>query len=331
MLMSESNYNSPLHHNTRHHTMMKPTARSKRWSLLIMAMAYVGVIAVVATGHESQDSNRWANPNTTLEMQGYRAGGYPAFSRADKELVMGFTVRGIVAEVLVEETEVVEPGTPLIRLKDDLQYWTTEAHRIAAEDMTGIDDAVRGFELAEYDLKSMEAAAARDAASPREVVHTRSGFARAETAVRAAELSHQQAVAQYNREKARLEEMTIKSPIDGVVVRIQVDPGEVVEDLTPVVQIASLDPLRMEVAVPIQLGLKLKANMDAVVRWRDLNPNQPVDAKIKFVVPVADAASNQMIVRVEIDNPEKIPAGLHGYVSFPEAEEIWRREVERQQ
>ena len=58
---------------------------------------------------------------------------------------------------------------------------------------------------------------------------------------------------------AQLAQRTIRSPIDGVVVERYMSPGEFV-DQKPVLRIAAIDPLRVDVLVPaaafgqVQLG-----------------------------------------------------------------------------
>jgi len=254
-------------------------------------------------------------------LEGYRRAGYPSFSRASKQIAMAFTVRGTIDKILVHETDRVEAGQVLMTLKNDLQNWTVEGQRILAEDMTQLENAKNQLEVTKYDLESLEAV--EDSASPREIVHAKADYATAEINIRASESNHMQAKAAYEREKARLNEMTMRSPIAGEVVRIDLEEGEVVEELKPIIQLVNVDTLWMDVAVPIQLGLRLKKGMSAIVHWRDVARDKPIDAKVKYVLPVADAMSNQIVARIEIANTAHLPAGLHALVQFPEAEEAW--------
>jgi len=317
----------------------KPRIRRRRMIIGSGAIIFCGVIIVASLfGGGGSTSGRLQNRDSTRTdfgndpgeldfdpLSGYRESGYPAISHASKEIVMAFTMRGVVEKILVHETDPVVPGQPLIRLKDGVQNWVVEIQRIAAEDTTPQENAERRLALAKYDVDSLEDAARRDAVSPRELVRARSDFAGAELDVRAADSAHEQAVATYRREKARLDDMTLLSSIEGFVVSVSVDEGEAVDEMQSVVQLVNVDPLWMDIAVPVQLGLRLKPGMSAVVHWRDLAQDVPTDAMVKFVLPVADPASNSIVVRIEIQNPQKIPSGLHGRVKFPEAEEAWLR------
>ncbi len=255
---------------------------------------------------------------------GYRKEGYPAVSMPSKTITMGFQETGIVEEVLVTESDVVEPGMVMMRLDDEIQRWTLKAQRIQSDDMTEIESAKRQLALAEYDFDLLTQADERNSVAPRELERAKAELALSKINVRAAEIAHEQANAIYQREGARLKGMAITSRINGIVAQIDTAEGESVESSQPVIHIVSIDPLWMDVAVPIGLGLHLESGMSAIVKWRDVDGDVPVDAKIRYVSAVADAASNSIIVRLEMGNPDQLPAGLHAYARFPEAEETIR-------
>jgi len=289
--------------------------------VIVFGMNDLSGIARAQDGRSSTTNRPFEMDEPMSALEGYRQSGYPAFSRANKEIALSFTVRGNIDKILIHETDRVEPGQVLMTLNSNYQTWTVEGQRILAEDTTQLESAKKQLELTKYDLESLEAV--EDSASPREVVHAKADYASAEINVRAAESNHEQAEAAYKREKARLDDMTLRSPISGEVVRIDLHEGETVEELKPVVQLVNVDTLWMDVAVPIQLGLRLKKGMSAIVHWRDVERDRPVDATVKFVLPVADAMSNQIVARIELDNPKHLPAGLHALVQFPEAEDAW--------
>ncbi len=316
------------------------SSSSMMFSTMLVALLMIIVVGMATPGLEKSaqgqpsigdpaGSGRRLSPPTNY-LEGYREDGYPAISRASQELIMAFNARGIVGEVLVHATDVVVPGQPLIRLQDDYQSWNVEVQRIAAEDTTQIEQAERRLALAEYDLSSLEEAAAKDAASPRELIHARSDLAAIKLELRAAKAAHLQAEAAYKRDQARLDNMTLRSTIAGEIVRVDVEEGEVVEEMQAILRLVNVNPLWLDVAVPIQLGLRLQAGMTAVVSWRDVQHGVPVEGTVKYVLPVADAASNSIVVRVEVQNDEELPSGLHALLKFPEMEDAWLRDAAAQ-
>jgi len=124
-----------------------------------------------------------------------------------------------------------------------------------------------------------------------------------------AQLELKQATAVVNR-------LTIRSPLTGVVVDRYLSPGEYVED-QPILQLAQIDPLYVEVILPVEKLGSVKEGMLAKIQ-----PEMPVggnyNARVIIVDKVVDAASGTFGVRLELPNPGyKLPAGLKCKVLFP--------------
>jgi len=113
----------------------------------------------------------------------------------------------------------------------------------------------------------------------------------------------------YERAKAILELKTIRSPINGVVVERLLNSGEFTKQ-APIVRLAQIDPLRVEVIVPVSMFGRIKIGQTA-----EVHPEAPVGgtwaAKVTVVDRVIDAASGTFGVRLALPNPDlKLPAGL---------------------
>jgi len=119
------------------------------------------------------------------------------------------------------------------------------------------------------------------------------------------------------RAKATLNRRNIISPISGSVTRRYKNPGEFV-DSDPVFQIVQLNPLHVEVLLPVsELGtvsVGSQANIKLDVAGFD---NKTFDGKVRRIDTVADAASGTYGIRVELENPElKIPSGVRCQADF---------------
>jgi len=120
------------------------------------------------------------------------------------------------------------------------------------------------------------------------------------------------------RAEETLKRHTIRSPIDGVIAERYVDPGESVED-RPIVKIAQIDPLRVEVVVPISKFGRIQAGQKAIVR-----PEAAIggryESTVHIVDPIINAASGTFRVTLLLPNPErKLTSGLRCEVSFQDA------------
>jgi RND family efflux transporter MFP subunit len=113
----------------------------------------------------------------------------------------------------------------------------------------------------------------------------------------------------------KLKQRTILSPCDGVVVKRMNSPGEFVQE-KPILDLAQLNPLRIEVVVPVRYYGKIKSGMTGMVEWESpVGGTYP--ATVKIVDSVVDAASGTIGVRLELPNPNlKLPAGTKCSVRF---------------
>jgi RND family efflux transporter MFP subunit len=115
--------------------------------------------------------------------------------------------------------------------------------------------------------------------------------------------------------EAILAQRTIYSPIDGVVVERYFSEGEFVHS-EPIVKVAQMNPLNVEVILPVSALGRVKQGMTAIVF-----PQAPIkegySARVVIVDKVVDAASGTIGVRLLLQNPgNRIPAGLKCRVDF---------------
>lgn len=121
---------------------------------------------------------------------------------------------------------------------------------------------------------------------------------------------------QVNQANESLAERTVRSPINGVVVSRHASPGEYVEN-TPIVRLAQLHPLRVEVVAPIDLFGKIETGMTGIVTPEIDTGEKSYSAEVKIVDRVLDAASGTFGIRLELPNPEhEIPGGLRCTIEF---------------
>lgn len=116
--------------------------------------------------------------------------------------------------------------------------------------------------------------------------------------------------------RERLALRTIKSTINGVVVKREGAPGEYVGEEDSFLTIAQLDPLYVEIVVPDEyLGL-IKKGAEADVQLQT-QQNVSRRAKVVIVDDVLDAASSTFGVRLELENADlKLPVGVKCQVVF---------------
>lgn len=93
------------------------------------------------------------------------------------------------------------------------------------------------------------------------------------------------------------------------------------DDRQPIVKLAEINPLYVEVVLPINELGKIKKG-DGVKVIPEPKEIGSFTAKVTVIDPVIDAASGTFGVRLEIKNPDyKIPAGIRCHAEFKDISE----------
>jgi membrane fusion protein, multidrug efflux system len=231
-------------------------------------------------------------------------------------LKLGTQVPGLIREMLVDRGAVVKQGDVIARLESGVEA----AAVLLAEARAGNDSAVRsGQAKVEYQKRKYE----RMKELRKNDTVAFSTADEAETLARVAE--NELAEAKVNLEMAQTElvraretlnQRIVRSPIDGVVMARTLGPGEYAFDQGHLVTLAQIDPLYVEVYVPLKEFGRIRIGMQA-----EVYPEDPVGGVYKAVVTVVDqvfdAASGTIGVRLELPNPTyAIPAGMKCEVRF---------------
>ena len=224
-------------------------------------------------------------------------------------------VSGILDVFNVERGDTVKKGQVVAKLKSGVEEVSVRLAKVRADMDADIYARKAEFDLKKRSSEQLETLFNKKMASlhDHDDAKTLSVIADFEHK-KAIELRH---VAQVELEHAQevLNQRFLKSTVDGVVVERMKSPGEYVAD-QPVLKIAQIDPLNVEVIAPIDLLGSVFVGMEVEVR-----AEQPVGevfmAKVVVVDPVIHASSGTFGIRLNLPNPaHKISAGLRCKVSF---------------
>jgi len=229
---------------------------------------------------------------------------------------VGSAVTGTLATVDVERGDMVKKGQVLATLQSGVERATMELARTRAN----LEASIKAKEARSAYSKRQEQ---RVAELYKKEALSFEKMDEAETNRKLSELELLEAIE--NKRLAEMElkraievvkRMKIRSPVKGVVVERFLSPGEYIEN-QHVLELAQIDPLNVEVILPVDILGTVREGMIAEVK-----PEAPISgtysAKVTIVDRVIDAASGTFGVRLEIPNPEHlIPPGLKCKVVFP--------------
>lgn len=226
--------------------------------------------------------------NATVHAAAMNDSGLDCIIEPSSTVNLGSEVPGIIEEITVDRGDLVKKTQVLIMLNSTVERAVMESRKVRYQ-----------YALNEYGR--------RNRLYVKSLIPTRD-FDESETNLKIAQRDLEEAEKVYERR-------TIRSPIDGVVVQRLLQPGERVEE-RPILKLARLSPLHVEVIAPASLLGSVKAGDRAAVR-----PENPIKGEfigtVKIVDNVVDAASGTFGIRIELPNKDySLPSGLKCSVRF---------------
>lgn len=237
------------------------------------------------------------------------------------DIMLSFVVPGRISEVLVKEGSVVQKDQLLVRLHDEPERIQCEQLKMLSEDRTKILAAEAELAQKKVDLKKVEMARAKGAASDWEVEHLRLNVRIASLSLKSSILEREQYRRRYRHAESQLAQMRLVAPLEGMIEDVSVEAGESIGTLGPAIRLVRSDPLHIDVPVPMTHAGALKVGQDAWVSFPGLPAVESPNGRIINVATVADAASDTLRVRIEVPNPMKRPAGERVAIAFSAAPE----------
>lgn len=191
-------------------------------------------------------------------------------------------VEGVLARRPIKLGQQVKKGDLLFSLRSDVETAAVDLAKIRAE------FAKRHYERNEELYRD-------DVIS----IHERDEF----------QTEYQVAVKELQQTRAVLGLRSVRSPIDGVVIDYFVESGEFITN-QPVLALAALDPLKVEIVMPYESLGSVAPDSSLTIY-----PVKPVggaySASVFMIDPIIDAASGTYRIRAHIDNPDhSLPAGI---------------------
>lgn len=246
-----------------------------------------------------------------------RAQGIEAITKPSEDVTLSFVRPGQIAGITVKEGDQVNAGQLLVQQEDAAERAQLAQLKAQAEDTLRIRAAEAQLAQKRVDLEKLEHAAKSGAVPQWDVEHARLDVVIAEMSLDLAKFQHQQDIMKYDELYKQLERMQLKTPIAGRVERIWPRQGESVDALAKVIRVVRIDPLWLDVPVPLKVARGLKLDQEGLVAFP--GEDEPVRGRIIHVAAVADAASDTLLVRVEVANAGGRPAGERPTVVFPTA------------
>ena len=221
-------------------------------------------------------------------------------------------VDGLIAQVHVKRGDVFRRGQVLVELQASAERLAVESARFRAEMGGQIAAARNRVAYAEAKLKRLNelmqsnfaSAQARDEAEAERLL--------AQSELLAATENRELARIDLRRAQEQLAQRTLVAPFNGVVMDRMLHPGDLAEagsGRKPVLKVAQIDPLKVDIVVPARAFGAVKPGAKVTIVPR--GPLGRLQGVVSASDKVIDAASGTFVLRVELPNPQhSVPGGL---------------------
>ena len=192
--------------------------------------------------------------------------------------VVATELGGVVAEIKFENGGLAKKGDVLLRL--DASAEEAQLHSAEAD-----------LELARADLERARDLAARKVVSKAELDSAESKFKQKDGSV--------------SQMRSMITKKEVRAPFDGQLGIRQVNVGQSIEARTPIVPLASLDPVYVDFALPQQHLSQLSEGLEVDMR-SDAMPGREFKGKLTAINSMVDASTRNVSLQATLPNADHV-------------------------
>jgi RND family efflux transporter MFP subunit len=309
----------------------------RRIHTAILTLTVLSVLSACSTNHKTEAEKAQMGPATRVkvevastrqEKQMYKASGTV---RSVISAPLASKMMGTVLEVRVKAGDRVKAGQVLAvidsreteAMVNKSEAGMQEAQMGLQEIEKNLEAAQANLQLATSTLKRFQELADQKSVSPQE-------FDEVENRQRAATAAYEALQARKNQVLARIQQAQsdvknsqairsyaeIRSPLGGVVVQRQVEPGSLAVPGVPLLIVEDLGPYRLE--VPIEESqiaqIKLGTTVDVIV---SAIGSSKLEGRVAEIQPSADPSTRTYLVKVNLPSVAELRSGMYGEAHFP--------------
>jgi RND family efflux transporter MFP subunit len=248
-----------------------------------------------------------------------QAAGFECLIEPYQVVEIRSAVEGLIEKIHVRRGDPVRKGQVLVQLVSEVEKATADSAKYRSTMEGRIQAANNRIEYATKKLKRFDDLSKNNFVSKQQHDEAETEKRLAEAELKDALENREFAKLEYQRAIAQLNLRTLTSPFEGVVTDRMLNPGDLAESGTgrkAVLKLAQIDPLKVEVVLPLTAYGKIQPGTKAEVLPEGGFDKQ--SATVAVVDKVLDAASGTFGIRLDLPNPNrKLPAGIRCHAEFP--------------
>lgn len=228
---------------------------------------------------------------------------------------VGSPVQGVIDRLLVDRGESVTKGQPVAQLESGVESSEVALAEVRAATESEVAAREADLALAKMELSRLEDLYRQNMIPAQQRDESTARYQIARAALKQALENRKIQQLELKRSQRLYARRILTSPVDGVVVAQLAFAGEFVYD-NPVMTIAALDPLRVEVMLPARLFGTIAVG-DQARLYPELGGEAALFSTVDVVDGLLDSRSGTFGVRLKVPNPDyRIPAGQRCRILF---------------
>jgi multidrug efflux pump subunit AcrA (membrane-fusion protein) len=222
-----------------------------------------------------------------------------------------FEAQGTIKSVEVKPGDRIKAGQVLMKQDDRKEVAELKALQDDVSDIT-VRQAEVQVDVHKADVKRLTAIHA-DAQNDAELEKAQAELKYSELQVLKEKQDNQVKKDKIEHQQAVIDMMQLRSPVDGYVLSVDSQAGEIADPQKPALKVVANDPLLVQLTLPsyqsqvLKLGRKLRVSYDRK-NW--------VEAEVCYIAPQADGTGSQS-VRLKLPNPQSRDSGLQIFAELP--------------
>jgi len=293
---------------------MKTSTMIQRLAVAVLALPFLGLIAA---GEGVKPPGSMGTITQAISVS--------SVANDTHSIKLMFLNPGLMKAVLVKPGDPVKAGQELAREDTDLDDLELARLKLDADSTARLEAANKDCESKKIEADNKKKAFDSGiAASFSEWDEARLAYEEAQVNIVYAKEQQEIAKAEYAKQAEKIQKMKLISPVDGIVEKVGIQPGELVDPNKPdgAITLICNSPLWVEMHVPSATAAQLKLGDVLPVAYVNDHPDANDSGKWKlratiiFFDPEVDAASDTQTLRLRLDNKEGLPPGLQMLVQL---------------
>lgn len=238
------------------------------------------------------------------------------------DIELSFPVDGVVSKVLVKEGQKVKKGEELLALENQLQLQEVQRRKVLLNDKAKLQTSAHNKEvMTELLNNNRQLHNYLGAVSREEVRKLEMQTAGVTGDLTAAQQEKKREEIELHMAQRELERRILRSPIDGIITKLDIEQGEWAQPGKMVAHIVDTTKSFLEVNISVDdiYSRDLKQNSPLKIQFKTGASDLQKIGTVSFISPIVDKSSSLVRVKIEFDNSDgAILLGMSATVLLPD-------------